>query len=249
MPRWLALVTLAPLTGCADLFFNVEGLTNPLTGLGLVIGTEAPESGSIDLSGTGIEVGTGMTLFLADAGNVTDVSNAPVVGATVSLDDVDATGEGDGTYVISPTDGPDYVAGQTAPLLVDIGDYHAEAAIGLPSRPAWTAPASHAAGADLLVDLSGQGYDSVLILVVDAESGDLTWSNEPQTVREMYDFTHGAAETAVTVPGAEAFPTSGGYVLGVAGMQHTRAVDLTEFNTALSTLMAGKMRTYGLVVP
>ena len=50
------------------------------------------------------------------------------------------------------------------------------------------------------------------------------------------------------MPGAEAFPSDGIYLSGGSGMRHTGASDLDEMNTALSTLLAGKMIVHPLPV-
>ena len=90
------------------------------------------------------------------------------------------------------------------------------------------------------IDLTGQEFDSALVIVMLADGG-VTYSNQPDGIREFYDFTHGSElVTTVEIP-AEAFPSNGVYAIGVAGLTHTVAEDLTEMNTALTSIMAGKM--------
>ena len=51
----------------------------------------------------------------------------------------------------------------------------------------------------------------------------------------------------VVIPGA-AFPESGVYAVGVAGMHVGETEDYEEVNTALSSFLAGEMSFYGVVV-
>jgi len=240
---------LALLPGCE--FFQkardtFEGLTNPLVTLGFLISVEPADIEDVDLSEAPVQEGTALTVMLADAANVSDLDTVPVEGADVSCNGADATEIDMGVYAIEPGQ-LTWVDGATWDLDVRIGDGVATAELTLPPASTWLPPASHAPATDLVVDLTGQEYDSVFVIVID-QDGNLTYSNEPDTAREVYDFTHGAAELTVTVPGAEAFPTAGVYMIGVAGMRHTHAADLDEMNTALSTLLAGKMIVHPLTV-
>ncbi|MBW2253332.1 MAG: hypothetical protein JRI25_01890 [Deltaproteobacteria bacterium] len=243
MMRFLAVGLCLGLSAC-DFFEEVrdvfEGLTNPLVSLGMVLGVEP--SGGADLEGTDYEEGVLASVFLADAGNVNQIDQAPVTGAEVSIQSVAAFDTSTGLYTILPTDGLSYQEEATWRLRIEIGDGAATANLHLPAAASFAPPTQHTAGADLEVDVSGQDFHSLLVVVLEAESGDVTWSNEPETAREFYDFTHGSTEElAVTIPGDEAFPNQSAYVVGVAGMKHTGASDLTRMNTALSTLMVGKM--------
>lgn len=243
MKRLLAVGLCLGLPGCA--FFQkvedvFEGLTNPLVGLGMVLGVEP--AGGADLEGTAYEEGVFASVFLADAANVDQIEEAPVTGAEVSIQSVPALDTGTGLYSIIPTDGLAYQEEVTWRVRVEIGGGVATANLELPAAVDFDPPTTHTAGSDLEVDASGQPFDSLLVVVLEAESGDVTWSNEPETAREFYDFTHRSTdELVVTIPGDEAFPNESGYLVGVAGMNHTGASDLHGMNTALSTLMAGKM--------
>lgn len=249
MHRAAPVLLLALLPGCA--FFQkakdtFEGLTNPLVALGFVISVEPAPSEDVDLTDAPVQQGTALTVMLADAAQVNDLDEVPVEDADVSLEGAAATEIDVGIYAIEP--GPlTWDDGATWDLHVGIGDDLATAAITLPPASTWAPPTSHAPSTDLVVDLTGQDYDSVFVIVID-QDGNLTYSNEPETPREIYDFTHGDAELTVTVPGSEAFPAAGVYLIGVAGMQHTGASDLDEMNTALSTLLAGKMIIHPLPV-
>lgn len=243
MLRFVPALALLTLSGCE--FFEkagetLDGLTNPLVGLGLVLGVEEPEEA--DLEGTGFEAGTTFSLFLADAANVTDLDNAPVNGAVVSLQDVEADDSQDGLYLISPDVGPTYVDGASWTVDIQLGTDVATASLTLPEAPEFAPDLIHTAETALTLDLSGQGYEGVIIVVMESSTGDLTYTTEPQTAREVYDLTRGNTEvTEVEIPGT-AFPSEDElYLVGIAGLNHANGSDVDGMNTALSSVSAGKM--------
>lgn len=248
MTRSLPLLLLLPLGGC-ELFQNgtdvVNGLLNPLVAEGMLLATVPPDAGdsgdtgaSFDLGSAGIEEGTSLTLFLADAANVNEIENAPIDDATVSVHGAEAAGGGGGLYTVVG-EGLTYEAGAAWNLDVDVADTAARAVLNLPAEPTFTLPAL-VTNTPVTLDLSGQGFNSALVVVIEATSG-VTHSNQPDGIREFYDFTHGGDDvTTVEIP-AEAFPGNGVYAIGVAGLVHTTSDDLSEMNTGLSTIMSGKM--------
>lgn len=252
----------ALLSGCS-LFDKakdkVDGVLNPTVVQGIVLGVEPPSDPELaGVLGGDLEVGTSATFFLASASKITDIENAPIVGAVVELDTPDgvikANEQGSGLYTISPTDGPDYVGGEVWTVSIDRGG-EAElsmAALNLPPAATADVPRSHAKGQDLVIDLTGQPFDAALVMVLDAQ-GNITYSNEPQGIKEIYDFTHGngGGVGAVTIPGT-AFADDSVYAVGIAGMVNTTADDLDQMNTALSTVMVGDMvlfPTSTIVIP
>ncbi len=251
MTRTLTLALCLTLPSC-DFFRQVgdtwQGLTHPLVALGTVLSVESPPTPGVDLEDTPYAEGTSLSLFLADASSIDEVDDAPVVGAEVFLDGVEASDTEAGLYTIGPAGGLDYEEGATWSLDLHLGPDTATADVSLPPTVVWSAPSSHAQGADLLVDASGQDFDSLLVVVLDASDQRVTWSNRPETPREIYDFTRGTTDLAVTVPGGEAFPEAGAYLVGVSGMENTGSGDLSGMNTALSTIMAGRMTMHGLPV-
>lgn len=242
MRRTLCLALCLTLSGCAffrDVGETLEGLTNPLVSLGMLLAVEPPSTDEVDLSGTDYEDGTAFTVFLADAAQVDEIEEAPVLGAQVVLQDVEAVETGGGSYTVAPG-ALDYAAGSTWTAEIHLGGDVATADVPLPEPVDWEAPASHPAGADLEVTTTGD-YDSLLVVVL-ASDGSVTWDNRPETPREIYDFTHGSDDDlSVTIPGDEAFVEEDLYFVGAAGMVHTGSSDLSGMNTALSTLMSGKM--------
>lgn len=250
MYRWTVALIVLSLGGC-DVIDKakdtIDGLTNPLVGLGFVIGVEAPESDLIDLEKAGYEAGTTLTAFLADAGSVTDLENAPLSGATLSLDGVAAAEETGGLYLINPTGGLDYADNAQWPIEVRATPDAevSKATLTLPPGADLGISESQTPGQDLTLDFTGLGYDSALVVVLEAESGNITFSNEPKGIKEVYDFTHGSEElSTIVIPGATAFPNETLYAVGVAPMVHTTNEDLENMNTALSKFLAGKMSFY-----
>ena len=246
MTRTLPLLLLLPLGGC-DLFNNgtdiVNGLLNPLVAEGILLATVPPDTGdtagdSFDIGDAGLSEGTTLTLFLADAASVTEIENAPVTDATVFIHGEEATG-GEGGLYTAAGGGLVYEDNATWNLQVDVADTSATAALHLPGEPTFTLPALTANTA-VTLDLTGQGFNSALVVVLEGTSG-VTYSNQPEGIREFYEFTRGTDEiTTVEIP-ADAFPGDGVYAVGVAGLVNTTSDDLTEMNTGISAIMSGKM--------
>ena len=226
-----------------------EGLTNPLVVQGWYVGVAEPESDQIDLSGTDFGKGAALTVFLADAANANDLDKAPVQGAGVQADGVDLTEEGDGAYAATADDGLTYTEGGEALVSVQIGSGMAEATVLTPVAATANIPAQGTAGDDLAVNLAGQGFDNVLVVVLDMDSAEVVWTNTPVDITGVYDFATADVVTSVTIPGPEAFAGSGIYAVGVAGMNKADSDAFVDMNTALSSVMAGKLRFYPYVIP
>ncbi len=249
MHRLAPLALLLPLMGCdyidqgKDIF---EGLTNPLVTQGMILGIEPPASEDVDLSGTDYSEGTTALVFLADAANANDLENAPVSGADVSLrggslGDESLADLGAGAYALALDPGVVYADGAQWTVVVNLGGETARANITLPSGANASIPQEHTQGAPLSVNLSAGNYDSALVVVLDGQTQEITYSNEPSGIKEIYDFTHSTETVGVVdIPG-DAFPDQSVYAVGVAGMNNTTSDDLESMNTALSSVMAGKM--------
>ena len=64
----------------------------------------------------------------------------------------------------------------------------------------------------------------------------------------FYDFARADTVTRVTIPGDLAFDSAGVYAVGVAGMNKADSDTFVDMNTALSSVMAGKLRFKAMVI-
>ena len=181
------------------------------------------------------------TIFLADAASVNQLDQAPITGADVTVNGAVADPGAEGVYIVEPGV-LTYEASADWNVDVQVADVSARAVVPLPEEANVTVPDTWTANTAMELDLTGQDFDSALVIVFDTLSGEITYSNEPQGIREFYDFTHGTEGVGVVEIPAAAFPGDGIYAIGLSGIKHTVPEDLTEMNTALSTIMAGKMR-------
>jgi hypothetical protein len=251
-------LALLSLTGCDALNKardTLDGLLEPVVVQGIVLGIEPPSGDGLDdlLVGTDFErAGISATVFMADAADVTELENAPISGAMVELVGPDASGMvaevGDGAYARRPDGTLPYQPETTWQLVVERteGDETqistAELLLPVDVDQSDQVPRDHALNTPITLDFTGLAYDAALVVVFDRDG--LAYSNEPRTIREVYDFTRGDGDLGVVEIPAETFDAESLYVVGVAGMVNTRAADLAEMNTGLSTVMSGKMRFY-----
>lgn len=241
MIRWTTFLLF--LTGCN----LISDLTNPLVGLGIVLDVDRLGAPNTDLSGlSGFDEGLGAQVFLADATEVNDLDNALVTGATVTLEQEPLTESASGSYTLASSN-LTYDEGAEWDVSAQVGSDTAKARLTLPPAPDYSLPASHSTGSELTLDLSGQGFDSLLVVVID-DSGSLTYSNQPQTAREIYNFTHGSTNTnTFSIPGS-AFAQNGAYAVGVGGMNTTSSGDLDGMNSILSSFVSGVLVFKPMVV-
>lgn len=248
----IALVALLGAGGCAgvdEVKDKVEGVTNRFVLEGLYLGIAEPDDPQLQdmLSGTDYDKATTLKVFLADAGDVTEIQNAPISGADVSFLS-DANGgsialveSSAGSYSLPDGSGVVYTAGETVSVSADYGGTTHKAPVDAPAAADAGIDTSHTAGTAMVVDLSAQDFDSALVVVVDA-NGQVTYSNEPTSIEDLYNFTHsGTWSGKISIP-AKAFPDETLYAVGVSGLYIADPNEFTEVNTALSTLMAGKLK-------
>ena len=237
---------LATACGVAD---KLQGLVNPLVAEALVLGIEEPSTDELDPSAAGLEPGVGATVFLADAKSVDDIENAPVAGASVTYSDSSgsfAMEEDDGgEYRVSSVDEPDfdYVADGDAEVSATIdGEQHA-VIVHKPGAIELDVPLQHTAGQPLVLDAAAEDIDNLLVVVFRADTGEVVFSNRPDSVRDYYNLGHGQGEVTVTVDG-EALSASTLYGVGAAGLTNGEESEFESVNTVLSAIMAGEMRFY-----
>jgi len=237
--------------GACDLFENVkdtvEGLTDPLVVQSVVMGVEAEGVDESTLDELNIDSGVAASVFLADAKSASDLENAPITGAIVNMNNADVAETGNGSYNLEPGV-LNYTVGATWNMEATVGQEVADASFSLPQAPEVSVPTLHTANQPLTLSLEGQGFDMVVGLVAEIASGEVTWSNEPEDIRDVYDLASGSANEALEIPGT-AFPSTGAYVIGIAGLTKSKAAQMDNMNTALSNVVAGKMKLYPTAVP
>jgi hypothetical protein len=256
-----SLMLVPMLCGCQQLLAlhdAVDGWTDTFVIQGLYLGVEEP--GDLDLSNTDWASSSRVTVFLADASQLDQVENAPITGAVVSLLSAVNGGEmtmfedASGSYVLSEEEGLRYAQGESVSIVSDYLDIEHRLQVDLPASPDLSSlPLIHPVQTKMTVDLSGQDYDTALIVVLNTETGELTWSNEPKSVDEIYALSHpngillGAGEESepidvvMEIP-RTAFPEEGMYAVGVAGIYVSNPTTFEGVNTALSNMMAGKFK-------
>ncbi len=238
----IVLLPVLALAGC-DLIREgqdiLSGLTNPLATQALVLGVVPPDEAEGVPLPSEFQDGVGATVFLADAGDVADLENAPIDGAQVTLEEEPVPAQGQGTYLLEPGTLA-YAPGTTWTLQVTVNGDLAEGRIDLPPSPDVAVPQTLAPGDGLSLDLTGQDYDGALVVVVD-QNGELVYDNRPEDPSGFYELTRGEPVTVLDVPG-DTFSEPGPYLVGVAGIRTSTGRDAVDaMNTALSSLMAGQM--------
>jgi hypothetical protein len=242
------------LTGCAqleDIQETLEGLTEPLVIEAFLLGAVPPESDLIDLSDTAFADGTSLKVFLADATSIDDLEAGALDGATIelisdSLGALELVSETGGLYTANGNDGLEYYAGEDYTVNITNADAAHRVVVSAPHPVDIEVPAQHSAGERLLIDLTAYDYDAVLVAVLNVQTGELTYSNEPEGIQEMYDFTHTGSEVKRhEIPGV-AFSGASVYAVGVAGMRNAGVDDYSDMNTGLSSFMVGQMRFYAV---
>ncbi len=239
MKKVVPALLLLGLCGCDEVADIWGGLTTALVTNAVVVGVAEPDDERLDLSGTEFEPGTGFTAFLADAASLNDLESAPISGATVSVEGAAGEMVAPGSYNYAGDLA--YVDGADWTMSVTVGGDTASAAFTLPPAANITLDSQHSANTALTVPLSGQPFDNALVVVIDVESGDLTYSNEPESITELYEFMQATGPSDEAIP-ASAFPSESMYALGITGITKTESDDLTDMNTALSNVSAGKMK-------
>lgn len=256
-PVSLGLVAALSISGCAqvdDIKNTVNGLTNTMVVESLLLGIEAPDTNSkLDLSGSDFAQGTTVKAFLADASDPTSLSDAPVKGAAVNFVSDGNGGQlalkdnDDGSYSATEGDQGLVYFAEKVSLSADYGDAIHSISVDAPPLATVDLGSSHTAGAPLTIDISDQDFDGLLVVVLSGPSADLSFSNIPTSIDDIYNFTHGDSPLAVDVPG-DSFSDAGLYAVGVAGTRNAGADDMTEVNTVLSTFIGGQFKFTAITV-
>ncbi len=235
------------LLGSCALKEGIEGLTNRLVVEATMIGIAEPNSTDIDLSGTDYAKACLLTVFVADATTSSELSEAAIDDAHVAVlapgvGRIILHNRGGGLYTATGLDGLEYFETEEYTVQVNVDGEESAVVSSAPFAPEVRVAADHDQGASLNVDLSDQQFDAVLVAVVDVLAAEVTYSNEPETIAEIYRFTHEEENVKRhEIPG-RAFGAQSIYGVGIAGMRYAGDSDYENMNTILSSFLIGQMR-------
>jgi hypothetical protein len=245
------------MTGCTEiekLKEDIEKITNQTVLSGLMIGTEDFSHPLIDSEALSFSLNESR-VFLASAGvDSTDLNPSAITGATVSFESVTNgtltyNEDAEGFYGLNSDDGLLYVDNEIVSIVFEDDAGAHSISNTLPLAANFDLPDSHAAGEDVVIDLTGQGFESYLVAVTRFPDGELVYSNEPATFQDIYDLSHAEGElTEIVIPG-DSFVDEGVYAIAISALVGAETEDMVELNTILSSLLAGKVATDVICVP
>jgi hypothetical protein len=283
---FMLLLSLSMFTGCdnlkdqlKDIQDEYSDITNTFVAAGTILGVEEPdfndfmqeelclEPDSFPIDSSMYEQGNQALVFLAQAELSADINDSqPVTGAsiTISSDNGDISdimmeeGEIDGQYSAGAEQGLEY-SSSVVSFTIDSGaeEKHTLSVDAPPAATLDSVPRENAVDNPVSVDLVGQGFHSALMMVINVETGDMSFDNLPQEVEDMYSLAHpeGALlgeETpeieSIELPGS-AFPEDGLYAVGVAGLRAAGSDNMNNINLLLSGMIAGKFSFTPVCVP
>jgi hypothetical protein len=179
------------------------------------------------------------------------LSRAEVSVTTLDVDAVPYVEEEPGFYYNNADGGLSYTANETITIdAIHEAMPHSISVMAPPSAE-FDVPDEHPNNVDLVIDISGQGFDSALVGVAVFPAAEMVYSNEPTTFQELYDLAHPEEEdgdVTVVIPG-ETFAEDGIYLISVGGVFSADTVDMTDINTAFSSLLAAQMAFDVVCVP
>ena len=251
----VALLSLLPLLGVGckgigQIKDAIEGATSSFVVEATFIGVEPPDDESITAAVAQTEFGSGARIlaFTADASNASEIANTPIGSLDLRLSAGGASGlklaEGtEGEYSLTGDEGLTYESGSDAILSTTWSETARSVSASSPPAPQADGLAgSHPAGQALTVDLSGQGFDRIMVFVLNAGSGEVTFNNSPTDIADLYDFGGGDGPTEVIEIPASALGEESVYAVGVAGLINAESTDYSEMNNLLSNFFVGKMQ-------
>ncbi len=224
---------------------DIKGVTDPTVAQALILSVQEPQDPNLQLAlqAARFESGTGVNAFLSNS--ITEPESSPLKGADVTLhgsQSVPMTDDGGGAYSIAPGTGLTYGAGEVWEMEVGVDKEDGTIEVELPEPADLDVPLDHPTQADLVLDFAGQGFQSVLVVVIDG-TGQVTYTNEPQNMSEALDFAGKGDDLELfVVPGTEAFAQDAMlHAVGIAGLRTNLPDGVENMNTLLSGLQAGEM--------
>ena len=250
------------LTGCKiteefdKLTEDIEKLTNDFVVSGFYVGAEEFEYAGMNTSDVEGFQDVQSVVFLATADVTGESDPLPLSHAEVSVESSEMgrvlyIEEEPGYYYTNSEGGLTYSPNEMVTINAMHEDMPHSIAVVAPESAVFDAPDEHPNGMDLVIDISGQGFDSALVGVAIFPAAEMVYSNEPTTFQELYDLAHPAEEgsaESVTIPG-ETFTEDGLYMISLGGVTAADTVDMVEINTAFSSLLAAQMAFDVVCVP
>ena len=251
----LAVLLALPVSGCSE----IDDYFSTVASEALFLGLDDPTAAAAVGLSADLATGASATVFLARARSIESISDnlfsdADSVSISDGVSSVALPSRGNGLYSIDSSEDTElsYVVGRSYALEVyeDGRLYSAEMLAPPPPTlsgvPDPQAGVTHPSQTALTLSM-GQQFDNYLAVVVD-ESGNITYSNEPQGASEYLDWIAGSdVFTDITIP-ASAFPTAAsGYVVAVAGVRRAANSAFDNFNPLVSNLAMGSLAVSTLV--
>jgi hypothetical protein len=235
---------------------DIGKLTNDFVVSSFYVGAEEFEYAGVNIADVeGLQdVQSVVYLATADVSGETDplpLSRAEVSVTTLDVNGVAYTEPDPGFYYNNADGGLLYTPNETITIDATHEAMPHSISVMAPPSAEFDAPEEHPNNIDMVIDISGQGFDSALVGVAIFPAAEMVYSNEPTTFQELYDLAHpeeaGSAETVV-IPG-ETFAEDGIYLISVGGVYSANTVDMTDINTAFSSLLAAQMAFDVVCVP
>ncbi len=250
-PRFILALSLPLAVGCERLK-DVDALASPIVAQGVFVGLDLPDGVDLGEESDLLAYSAACSVFLAYVADPSELDDSPVEGATIGFKsdqngDFALAEQGAGKYLVSAETGLVYEPGDEAVLTSEIDGESARLAVNTPDAPDVDVPTTLVPEEGFTVDLTGQGYDNVLIAVYDVTRSKLTYSNLPNDILSTYNFTHGDIDETVDIPG-DAFLRQSSYVVGIAGMESADATSFEGVSQTLSAFMAGQFALRFVIV-
>lgn len=145
-------------------------------------------------------------------------------------------------------DGLRYEPGERLWIQVETEDQFLSVQMDAPPAPVLSLPETVQVGQDVLVDLSGQGFDHAEAVVFD-EDGNTIWSDRPERNSEAIErLTEANGVDALLIPGEAFAPVGAAIGIGVVGFVRAEREDFDGFNLTFSDFGAGQFSAATVVV-
>jgi len=228
------------LTGC-DAINNavdaVENIFNKRAAVGIVTEVVPDEAVLTMPLPEEFQAALGGTIWVMEVGSGDTVTESGIEGLQVDMVGCSNAGPfeelGDGAYYFLEP-------GTCVSPRVEIVDGQKEAAldIDMPVVPVLDLPTVHD-GSSLSIDWTGQDFHGMLVVVMNAQTGSIVYTNEPETTQDWIDLAIGTQDSPTVVP-SSAFPSNGVYAIAVTGYRRVKAKEIDGLNSVATRMLAGK---------